>query len=35
MQQCQSIHFDLMDPYKRFLFAMLNECAHILKDSDV
>ena len=32
---CQSIHFDLLDSYRRSLFAMLNECARRVKDSDI
>ena len=31
----QSIHFDLPSSYRRSLFAMLNKCAHRVKDSDV
>ena len=33
LQQYQSFHFDLLDSYGRFV--IVNECAHIVKDSNV
>ena len=35
LRQYQSIHFKLPDLYMRLLSVMVNECAQIVKDSNV
>ena len=35
LRQYQSIHFDLLDFFKKRLVVMVNECAHIVKDGNM